>query len=66
MPKSEAILYHKVGLWLDGKCRSNLVLANVKRAKEPWAVITDENPTLQALWQSCCRIAEGNRSEISY
>ena len=50
-PKSEAILYHNVGLWLDGECRSNFVLANVKGTKEPWAVITDEDPTLQALWQ---------------
>ena len=50
--KSEATLYHNVGLWLDGQCRSNFVLANVKGAKEPWAVITDENPTLQTLWQS--------------
>ena len=50
-PKSEAIFYHHVGLWLDGECCSNLVLANVKGAKEPWAVITDEEPTLQTLWQ---------------
>lgn len=56
-PKSQrtcphvAILYHNVRLWLDGECRSNLVLANVKGVKEPWAVITDEEPTLQTLWQ---------------
>ena len=50
-PKSEAILYHHVGLWLDGKCKSNFVLANLKGVKEPWAVITDEEPTLQTLWQ---------------
>lgn len=54
-PKSEATFYHHVGLWLDGKCRSNFVLANVKGAKEPWAVITDENPTLQTLWQYALR-----------
>lgn len=54
-PKSEAVLYHHVGLWLDGECRSNLVLANVKGAKEPWAVITDEEPTLQTLWQYALR-----------
>ena len=54
-PKSEAVLYHHVGLWLDGKCRSNFVLANVKGVKEPWAVITDENPTLQTLWQYALR-----------
>jgi hypothetical protein len=53
--KSEAILYHHVGLWLDGKYRSNLVLANVKGAKEPWAVITDEVSTLQTLWQYALR-----------
>ena len=54
-PQSEAILYHNVGLWLDGKCRSNFVLANVKGVKEPWAVITDEEPTLQILWQYAMR-----------
>ena len=53
--KSEAILYHNVGLWKNGQCRSNFVLANVRGAKEPWAVITDEDPTLQALWQYALR-----------
>ena len=53
--KSEAILYHDIGLWLDGECHSNLVLANVKGAKEPWAIITDEDPTLQTLWQYALR-----------
>lgn len=54
-PKLEAILYHNVGLWLDGECRSNFVLANVRGVKEPWAVITDEDPTLQTLWQYAMR-----------
>jgi hypothetical protein len=31
------------------------VLATVKGAKEPWAVITDEPPTLQTLWQYALR-----------
>ena len=43
--KGEAVLSHNVGLWLDGKCRCNIVLANLKGVKEPWAVITDEEPT---------------------
>ena len=50
-PKAEAVLCQNVGLWLDGKYRCNAVLANVKGVKEPWAVITDENPSLQTLWQ---------------
>lgn len=50
-PKAEAVLCRNVGLWLDGKYRCNAVLANVKGVKEPWAVITDENPSLQTLWQ---------------
>lgn len=54
-PKSEAILYHHVRLWRNGKCHSNFVLANVKGAKEPWAVVTDENPTLKTLWQYALR-----------
>lgn len=49
--KGEAVCYHNVGLWLDGESRCNLVLANVKGVKQPWAVITDEEPTLQTLWQ---------------
>jgi len=44
-----------VGLWLDGIHRSNVVLASVPEAKEPWAVITDESPTLQTLWQYALR-----------
>ena len=49
--KAEAIFYQNIGLWLDGKYRYNLVLANVRGVKEPWAVITDEKPSLQTLWQ---------------
>jgi hypothetical protein len=51
----EARLYRHVGLWLDGVHRCNLVLATVKGAKESWAVITDETPTLQTLWQYALR-----------
>ena len=50
-PKAEAVLCRDVGLWLDGKYRCNAVLANVKGVKEPWTVITDENPSLETLWQ---------------
>ena len=49
--KSEAVLCRNVGLWLDGRYRCNAVLANVKEVREPWVVITDENPSLQTLWQ---------------
>lgn len=49
--KGQAVFYHNVGLWLDGEYRCNIVLANVKGVKEPWAVITDEEPSLQTLWQ---------------
>lgn len=40
---------------VEAKCRSNFVLANVKGAREPWGVITDEDPTLQTLWQYALR-----------
>lgn len=53
--KGEAVLYHNVGLWDDGRYRCNLVLANIRGVKEPWAVITDESPTLQTLWQYALR-----------
>ena len=54
-PLGQARLYRHVGLWLDGVHRCNLVLATVKAAKESWAVITDESPTLQTLWQYALR-----------
>ena len=50
-PVSEAILFQNVGLWLDGACRCNLVLANVRGVKEAWGVITDEEASLNTLWQ---------------
>ena len=40
-----------MGLWLEGKYPSNIVLASVRGVKEPWAVITDEKPCLGTLWQ---------------
>ena len=54
-PLGEARFYRNVGLWQDGIHRCNVVLASVKGAKEPWAVITDEHPTLQTLWQYALR-----------
>ena len=54
-PLGEACLYRQVGLWLDGTHRCNLVLATVRGAAEPWAVITDEAPSLQTLWQYALR-----------
>lgn len=57
-PLGEACLYRQVGLWLDGTHRCNLVLATVRGAAEPWAVITDEAPSLQTLWQYALRFRE--------
>jgi hypothetical protein len=54
-PLGEARLYHNVGLWSDGLHRCNLVLATVAGAKDSWAVVTDEAPTLQTLWQYALR-----------
>ena len=54
-PLGEARLYRNVGLWQDGIHHANLVLATVKGAKESWAVVTDEPPTLQTLWQYALR-----------
>lgn len=47
--KGEARLYETVGIWCDGCWRCNLVLANVKGVQDPWAVITDEPPSLNTL-----------------
>jgi hypothetical protein len=54
-PVGEARFFRNVGLWQDGIYRCNLVLATVKGAKDSWAVITDEPPSLQTLWQYALR-----------
>lgn len=54
-PVGEARLYRQVRLWVDGRYCCNLVLATVKGAQESWAVITDESPSLQTLWQYALR-----------
>jgi hypothetical protein len=54
-PLGEARFYRNVGLWADGVYRAHLVLATVKGAKDSWAVVTDELPTLQTLWQYALR-----------
>ena len=52
----EARLYRQVRLWADGTYRCNLVLATVQGAQESWiAVVTDESPSLQTLWQYALR-----------
>jgi hypothetical protein len=52
LPKSnQATFFRNVGLWSDGLLRTNLVLATAASAKESWAVITDEEPSLNTLWQ---------------
>lgn len=48
--EGEATLYEQVRLWKEGTYSCNLVLANLAGAEEPWAVITDESPSLQTLW----------------
>ena len=50
-PRGEARLFEQVRLWQDGIYCSNLALAKVRGAQEPWAVITDEVPSLQTFWQ---------------
>lgn len=54
-PVGEARFYRNVGLWQDGVHHCNAVLATVKGAKESWAVISDEPPSLQTLWQYALR-----------
>jgi len=54
-PMNQAKLLTNVGLWADGIHRANLVLATVKGAKDSWAVITDEEPSLQTLWNYSSR-----------
>ncbi len=49
--RGEAKMYHQVRLWESGIEMVNLALAYPERVAEPWAVITDEAPTLQTLRQ---------------
>lgn len=53
--KGEAVLYRHVGLWQDGCHHCNLVVASPQGVKEPWAVITNEPPSLQTVWQYALR-----------
>ncbi|ERN39826.1 hypothetical protein KR51_00037200, partial [Rubidibacter lacunae KORDI 51-2] len=55
--KGEAKLVRDVRLWSQGTYCSHLALANVRGAREPWAVITDETPSLQTFWQYSLRFA---------
>lgn len=54
-PISEAKLYHNVRLWSEALLQVNLVLAYPQGVDEPWAVITDEHPSLETLWQYALR-----------
>ena len=54
-PMNQAKLLTNVGLWADGIHHANLVLATVSGAKDSWAVITDEVPSLQTLWNYSSR-----------
>ena len=49
-----------VRLGAEGVYRCHLVLATVQGAKDSWAVVTDEPPSLQTLWQYAlrCRVEE--------
>ena len=49
-PVGEARCYHQVALWETEIQAGNLVLANPQGVQEPWAVLTDEAPTLETLW----------------
>jgi Transposase DDE domain len=49
--KNQAVFLRNVGLWSDGLHRTNLVIAHAAGAQETWAVITDEEPSLNTLWQ---------------
>jgi hypothetical protein len=54
-PVSQAKLYHNVRLWSEALLQVNLVLACPQGVDEPWAVMTDERPTLETLWQYALR-----------
>ena len=47
---NEAKCYKNVRLWADRIHCRHLVLATVDGAKDSWAVITDEKPTIQTLY----------------
>ena len=49
--RGEAKMYHQIRLWESGTVSVNLALAYPQNSAEPWAVITDEIPSLQTFWQ---------------
>ena len=54
-PVGEARCYYQVALGEAGIQAGNLILANSPGVEEPWAVLTDEAPTLQTLWDDGLR-----------
>lgn len=49
--RGEAKMYHQIRLWESGILGANLALAYPQNSAEPWAVVTDEIPSLQTFWQ---------------
>jgi hypothetical protein len=54
-PLNETRNYRNVRLWADATHQTHRVLATVSGASESWAVITDESPSLNILWQYALR-----------
>lgn len=50
-PRQEAVFYKNVRIWEDAQLQVHLALASVPAAKDKWAIITDEPPSLDTFWQ---------------
>lgn len=50
-PKGHVKLYHQAQVWAEARFQCNLALASMRGAKDSWAIITDEPPTLDTFWE---------------
>ncbi len=50
-PRQQALFYHNIQVWEDARFQANLALASVPSAKDKWAILTNEPPSLETFWQ---------------
>ena len=50
-PRREAVFYLNVQVWEEARFQAHLALASVPGAKDKWAILTNEEPSLETFWQ---------------
>ncbi len=49
--RQQALFYHNIQVWEDARFQANLAMASVPGAKDKWAILTNEPPSLETFWQ---------------